>query len=348
MQRVPLTRTERAAAAGHPFNPSRDPVRYRNDTGGIDPFWDGHEYEEEWDKVDLGGFPRGLDLVGVCLRIVWKDKEILAYQGTSLALCVLFLIVFMSAITHGFDSEYIEQSVNPVTVIFQLFPYLVLASFIGTYFSAATIAVATIRMKGGNPIFYDGLEVATRKSHKILGWAIISAVVGTILALIRSRSRGGRVAAGVGQLAWNVATYFVVPVMLFENEGPISAIDRSTSIMRRTWRESLAGNLGMGLVFFMLMIIGLMVFAPIGNAFAGMIGAITAAIMWIIFVLIFSSAANGVLVAALYWLARTGKRPAAMSGYIYGDLGTIFSGFDRSEVEDRHMTADELTRKYAR
>ena len=52
--------------------------------------------------------------------------------------------------------------------------------------------------------------------------------------------------------------------------------------------------------------------------------------------------------AALYWLARTGKRPAAMDGYEYRDFGTIFGGFDRNSAEDVFLTADELTRKYAR
>jgi hypothetical protein len=343
-----ITRSARAASSDrYPKFPS-DRVKYRNDAGGIDPYFDEDENEEEWKRVDLGGFPRGLDLVGVCLRLVWKDKEILAYQGASISLCVLLLIVFMSAITQGFDREYIELNVHPMIVLLQLFPYFILASFIGTYFSAATVAVATIRMKGGNPTYSDGLEVATRKSPMILCWAVVSAVVGTIIALIRSRSRGARVAADAAQLAWSVATYFVIPVMLFENKGPISAIERSTSIMKRTWRESLAGNLGMGLVFFALIIIGLLFFVPIGYALAGMIGAIINATIWIISIIVFSSAANGVLVAALYRLARTGRRPVAMDGYEYGDFGSIFDNFDRGPAEDAFLTADELTRKYAR
>lgn len=343
-----MTRSERATAVERYHKAPRDYAEYRNDTGRIDPFWDEEEDDAQWERVDLGGFPRGLDLVGVCLRIIWKDKEILAYQGLSIAMCVLLLIAFMSAITHGFDREYIEQSVNPVAVIFQLFPYLVLAGFIGTYFRAATIAVATIRMKGGNPTYSDGLEVATRKSHKILGWAIISAVVGTVIALIRSRNRAGRVAADAAHLAWGVATYFVIPVMLFENEGPISAIERSTSIMKRTWRESLAGNLGMGLVFFMLIIVGWMFLFPIGIALGGIVGVVTLGVIWMISIMIFSSAASGVLVAALYRLARTGKRPAAMDEYEYTYLAPMFLKPSQGDPEDTYLTADELTRKYAR
>jgi hypothetical protein len=324
-------------------------VEYRNEAGSIDPFFDEDEDEGEWEKVDLGGFPRGLDLVGVCLRVVWKDKEILAFQSASITLCVFFFAVFMSVITHGFDAEYVNSNLNPVIVILQLFPYFVLASFIGSYFSAATIAVATIRMKGGDPTFVDGLEAATKKSPAIFGWAIVSAVVGTVISLVRSRKGGGRVAADVAQLAWGVATYFVVPVILFENEGPLSAIERSTSIMKRTWKESLGGNLGMSLVFFGLTVISLFVSYPIGYAIAGLIGGVASAVVCTIIILVFSSAANGVLVAALYRLARTGKRPVMMQGYEYEDFGSMFSGLDRSAATpDGYLTADELTRKYAR
>lgn len=336
------------AIIGRQVRPTGDGVEYRNAIGGIDPYYDEDEDEGEWERVDLGGFPRGLDLVGVCLRVVWKDKEILAYQGASIALCISFLILFMSAITQGFDQEYFETDFHPEIVILQLFPYFILASFIGAYFSAATISVATIRMKGGNPVFVDGLEAATKKLPSIFYWALYSAIVGTIISLVRSRRGAARVAADAAQLAWSVATYFVIPVMLFEDRGPASAIERSTSIMKRTWRESLAGNLGMGLVFFALLIFGLLVSFPIGYALAGATGGVTAAITSVVVVLAFSSAASGVLVAALYRLARTGKKPAAMDGYEYGHFGSMFGGLDRNMVEDAHMTADELTRKYAR
>lgn len=348
MPRPPITRSERAATAERYYETLGDRVKYRSDTGGIDPFFDEEEDERKWKRVDLGGFPRGLDLVGVSLRIVWKDKEILAYQGISMALCLTFLFAFVSAMTDGFSLEYIEQNPNPAVFIIQLFPYFVIASFVGAYFSAATMTVATIRMKGGNPTFADGIEGATRKSPLIFLWAIYAAVVGTVISLVRSRKGGARVAADAAQLAWAVATYFVVPVMLFENRGPISAIQRSTSIVKRTWKESLAGNFGMGAVFFGLLILGMVVLIPIGTAFWGIVGGVLFAIPYIVFILALSSAANNVLVAALYWLARTGKKPVEMDGYERTDLMPMFSGLEQGNPEDTYLTADELTRKYAR
>ena len=44
--------------------------RFRDDRGRIDPFVDEEDDESEWPDTDLGGFPRGLSLVRICLGIV--------------------------------------------------------------------------------------------------------------------------------------------------------------------------------------------------------------------------------------------------------------------------------------
>lgn len=325
----------------------REFAEYRDKEGRIDPFFDVDEDDEEWPQVNLGGFPTGLDLIGVCLRVVWKDKEILAYQAVSIFLCLDILFLFLVAIFPDTDQETLEQNLNGVVLLVKLFPFYIIASFIGTYFAAATVTVATIRMKGGNPGFTDGLTAATRKIPSILGWAIITAVVGVFLAIIRRKGRGARLAADLAQLAWGVATYFVIPVMLFEDEGPLSAIGRSTSIVKRTWKESLAGNFGMGAIFLGIVLLGLVVFYPIGSLVGGLTGGVMAVAIMLIIVLAFSSAANCVLVAALYRLARTGEMPAAMEGYheFSGAFSTI-SGL--GITEDAGLSAEQLTLKYAR
>lgn len=288
--------------------------RYRDDSGRIDPFIEEEDDESEWPDVDLGGFPRGFSLVKICLRIVWKDKEILVYQIISATLCLALLVVFLSLLFPVHDLELIDQELDSPVFILKLFPYYVLAFFIGTFFRAATIAVATIRMEGGNPVFADGLEAASRRIHVLFGWAVVSAIVGVVLAMLQRKGRGGRLAANIANLAWGIATYFAVPVMLFEDEGPLSAIGRSTSIVRRTWRESLAGNFGMGLVFLGLALLGFLAF-PFAYVLGGLVGAVLFIMAYITVLSIFSSAASGVLVASLYRLARTGKAPAEVERY---------------------------------
>lgn len=52
----------------------------------------------------------------------------------------------------------------------------------------------------------------------------------------------GELAQGIADAVWGVATCFVLPVVVTEGLGPIKAVKRSSSILRRTWGESLGGS----------------------------------------------------------------------------------------------------------
>jgi hypothetical protein len=43
-------------------------------------------------------------------------------------------------------------------------------------------------------------------------------------------------------------TIFVVPVLVYENVGPIDALKKSTQVIKKTWGESLIKNIGLGLI----------------------------------------------------------------------------------------------------
>ena len=47
---------------------------------------------------------------------------------------------------------------------------------------------------------------------------------------------------------WAYMTFFVVPVLVAENLGPIGAVKRSGSLFKRTWGEQMVANFGFGMV----------------------------------------------------------------------------------------------------
>ena len=53
----------------------------------------------------------------------------------------------------------------------------------------------------------------------------------------------------VGGLAWAVATFMVVPVLAFEDVGPIEALTRSSSILRQRFGTVARGGLRFGFLF---------------------------------------------------------------------------------------------------
>jgi len=50
---------------------------------------------------------------------------------------------------------------------------------------------------------------------------------------------------GVG---WGLITAFVIPLMVYQDIGPIDAIKRSGAIFKKTWGENLIRVFGVGLM----------------------------------------------------------------------------------------------------
>ena len=152
---------------------------------------------------------------------------------------------------------------------------------------------------------------------QIAAWALVSGTVGFLLKAIESRSEklGSLVASLIGA-GWAIATYFVVPVLVVEQVGPWEALKRSTSLIRRTWGEALAGNLGIGLIIFAATLPGIamivlgIVIAGVTGQMAWTIVGISIGAIWIVAASLVSAAAQSVLLTALYLYASEGKAPA--------------------------------------
>lgn len=67
----------------------------------------------------------------------------------------------------------------------------------------------------------------------------------------------GDIIAGVLGMAWSVATFFVIPTIIYEGLPPLRAIRRSWEIVKRIWKETLILKLGFGALFGLLSLIGL-------------------------------------------------------------------------------------------
>lgn len=108
------------------------------------------------------------------------------------------------------------------------------------FFQTALVIGANERAEGGQPTTRSCLRQAWAHRRMILGWSLISATVGFVLQLIHDKLGFlGSLLNLFGGLAWSIATYVVVPVLVAEDVGPVTAIRRSTQVLRDTWGTSL-------------------------------------------------------------------------------------------------------------
>jgi hypothetical protein len=100
-------------------------------------------------------------------------------------------------------------------------------------FNVALVFAATDRIEGRTPTVGGSLAKAWARRSTILKWAVLGAFVGTVVRGLESRlGVFGRLLGFVGAFAWTIATVLVLPVLAFEDLGPIEALRRSSTILK--------------------------------------------------------------------------------------------------------------------
>lgn len=166
---------------------------------------------------------------------------------------------------------------------------------------AAIIHGANTRMEGGDPTVSTSLRGAMAHWPSVAGYAAVAVTVGLVLDMIRERAGLlGDIVAFLGDTAWRVLTYLVLPVIVIEGVGAVDGIKQSSNLVKRTWGEQVTANVGFGLLS--LAAIAPAVILAIVLAPVPVIGilAVVAAVVWAIGVSVTVSALTGIFQTALY------------------------------------------------
>jgi hypothetical protein len=273
----------------------------------------------------MGRFSRSWELVEQSFAILWADKQLMLFPVLSGISCVIVslllglsgLAVFLPALRaaginqHNF--QHFSKSPEFAAAMFVLY----LANyFVIVFFNVALVGVANSRLTGGAWTFDQGLQLAWQRKWVILQWAFVAATVGMLLRMLSERMGFiGRMVIGMIGIAWNVACYFVVPVLAFEDVSPGAALYRSAELFTETWGERVAGGFSMGLVFFLLMIPGFALWFAAVRLYGPGALLVGGVVMGAYFLLlsVMSSAVQGIFNAALYRYACDQAVPPGFS-----------------------------------
>lgn len=193
---------------------------------------------------------RGIAMARASWGVLRQDRELMVFPAVSFLVTVLvsigFLVPFWGS---GMLSDLVEGQVDLVMIAVGFLYYLTTYTVV-IFCNVAVVAGALIRLEGGEPTLGDGFSAAFDRLPAIIGYAAIAATVGMVLRYLAERTGllGRLVLGGLG-VAWSLATFLVAPVLVVEKVGPVQAITRSASLLRTTWGEQVAGNVGIGLVF---------------------------------------------------------------------------------------------------
>ena len=220
----------------------------------------------------MGRIALGWQLTKTSLRVLRKDKELLVFPLISGIVLILLLAGFIGGMFVAFGFEAIFGGASTWILVGVMVVYYVLAFFVSFFFNAAVIGAATIRLNGGNPTLADGLHIARQNVGRIFLWAVFAGTVAMILRAIQERLGFlGKIVMGLVGIAWSLATYFVVPVLVYEKLGPWAAVKRSAHLFKTTWGETLVGGFSMGAIFVLAGFAGVLPIV-LGAVLAGVAG----------------------------------------------------------------------------
>ena len=243
-------------------------------------------------------------MIKSCLDVLKKDRELILFPVFA-AISVGLFVLIMSA--GGYlDNLDTEQGGSLTPIILLIFG----ANFLIVFFNSALVSAALERLRGGDPNVRSGLSHAVKHIHHIFFWSIIVTIVAILIAMIRGDRRENsifrQIFASLIQAGWAMMTFFVVPIIVSENIGPINAIKRSTSLFKQTWGDQVVANFGFGIFQLFGVLLGVVVgwffglFSPLFGAILG--GSFAVMSVAIIYTL------EGIYKAALYEFAL-GEKP---------------------------------------
>ena len=201
----------------------------------------------------LGKFKTGLKLSRDSISVVRDHPKLLVFPLlgalSTFAFWIAFLLPLWIANLLGTGAE--------IVVLFLLY---FVTTFFATFFTASLVFAVNQTFHGEEPQLGESMRAAWRRKGPILVWSAVAAIVSVILKkLEESDSALARILSSIFAFGWTITTFFIVPVIVFEDVTVKSMFTRSAETFKDTWGESIGIGLGVTLIQVVVGIVGVVV-----------------------------------------------------------------------------------------
>jgi len=235
------------------------------------------------------------------LKVLKANKQLILFpilSGISLVLIMgSFFTIWLGAAGWDFDNLRTDNMVANVLITFV---YYLINYFIVVFFNVALTHCTRLYFHGQEVSLRAGINYSMSRIGAIFSWALFAATIGTILRYLQENAGYiGKIVISVIGVVWSIATFFVVPVIAYENKGPLEAFKRSSEMMKQKWGESLASTFSFGLVQFLAILLIAVPLFFLGMLIHPIVGVVLALISIFIIVSVIS-ASQTIFVSAIY------------------------------------------------
>ena len=253
-------------------------------------------------------FKRTWGLAKSSMTVIRLDRELLVLPVLNAVAAVVFgLVLWIVASGLGADFSDNSDSGGGGMIAIAVLGLLGM-NVINTFFKGALVSGAHERFTGGDPTISSSISGAASRLHRLLPWAVMATTVGIIMSIVeRQGGQLGRIARGMFDMAWGVITFLILPVIMFDDLGPIAGLKRSGQLLRTSWGENLTAQVGFGLLTVAMAIPGIILIA-LGSS-SGIWALIVIGVLAVMFAMVVAAALNGIFQTALYLYVTTGETP---------------------------------------
>lgn len=234
-------------------------------------------------------------------KVLKENKKLLIFPILSGASLIFIMISFVLVAMGyaGWDLDNLQET-NRILSYAILFAYYIINYFIVVFFNMALVHCTSLYFKGEEVTIRKGIDFSLSRIGTIFAWAVLAGSVGAVLRIIQENVGSlGKIITGLIGIVWGIATFFVVPVIAYENLGPIAAFKRSAEIMKQKWGERIGAGFSFGLIQLVgILIIGAIAFviATTIHVFAG----IAVGVLGVLLLLTVTSAVTTIFISAVY------------------------------------------------
>jgi Family of unknown function (DUF6159) len=272
----------------------------------------------------MGRVGRGWALAKQSWQVLKSDKSLVIFPILSTifaALAVAAIWVSAAYVRGVFEGQMVDKR-DPVLYAAGVATAYV-STFIAVFFNVALASCAARALRGEDTTVGEGFNAAARRIGPILGWTLVATTVGLILRALEDRLPAlGKIVVWLAGAAWAVATFFVIPVVALEGEGPLRSLKRSATVVKARWGEGATGAASISLVSVLLTLLIVLVGGAGGAALLAIrlwplgIAVLVATVLAVVVVAFVTSALSQIFRVAVYEYAVSGRTVGGFDGQL--------------------------------
>ena len=271
----------------------------------------------------LGRLKTGFKLTVDSIGVIRSHPKLLTLPLLGGASAVFFWILFLLPL-------FVAELLGSGLIVVVLFMLYFVTTFFASLFTAALVFAVNQVFHDEEPDIKESIRAAWQRKGPILAWSAIAAVVSLLLKWLEQQDNTlSSVANMVFGIAWSVTTFFIIPVIVFEDVTVKTMFTRSAETFKDTWGESIGVGFGVAIIQFAVAAVGILIAAGAFLVF----GALFPALGIVLGVVLFGAA-----LLAAYLVGQTIWAVTKTALYVYAAEDRIpdeFADFDFETMDGR-------------